>query len=93
MTIDVDRKKLYAVSVVYLCVLLLLCFVPDAVFGSMALAAVSVALCVAVALLVKKRSILSLVRKQAALVAFAAAAMAIALYYIRSCSAKSSGDG
>ena len=82
MTIDVDRKKLYAVSVVYLCVLLLLCFVPDAVFGSMALAAVSVALCVAVALLVKKRSILSLVRKQVALVAFAAAAMAIALYYM-----------
>lgn len=82
MTIDVDRKKLYAVSVVYLCVLLLLCFVPDAVFGSMALAVVSVALCVAVALLVKKRSILSLVRKQVALVAFAAAAMAITLYYM-----------
>lgn len=82
MTIDVDRKKLYAVSVVYLCVLLLLCFVPDAVFGSMALAAVSVALCVAVALLVKKRSILSLVRKQVALVAFASAALAITLYFL-----------
>ena len=82
MMIDVDRKKLYAVSVSYLCVLLLLCFLPDAVLGSMALAAVSVALCVAACLLVKKRSILSLVRRQVALVAFASAALAITLYFL-----------
>lgn len=82
MTINVDRKKLYAVSVVYLCVLLLLCFLPNAVFGSILLAVVSVALCVTAALLIKKRSILSLVRRQVALVVFAAAAMAISLYYL-----------
>ena len=78
----IDRKKLYIVSASYLCVLLLLCFVPNVTVGSVALAVVSVALCITAAYLVKKRSILSLVRSQVALAVGVAAVLAITLYYL-----------
>lgn len=77
-----DKKTMYRLSVLYPCVLLLACFVADDTEGKIILAGISVLFSATVFLLIKKRSIYGIEKKQAALVMLTVAVISITVYYL-----------
>lgn len=77
-----DKKRLYIFTAIFVAVLLLACFVSSKSAQLYALAVFSVISAVGICFLLKKRSIYSLHKRQAALILTALAICSVAVYFI-----------
>lgn len=77
-----DKKRAYILSVLYLCFLLLTCFVTNDIVGRVVLTAVSVLFSVLIFLVIKKRIIYRIEKRQVALVMASVAVISVTVYYL-----------
>ena len=77
-----DKKKFYIISALFVCALLLVCFIPNDIASNIAFAAVCTAFAVLFFFKVKKRSILAVEKRQVVVLMAAIAIIVITAYYL-----------